>query len=240
MNYDGTECLHLSKWTIETNPTTISRLLEAAAPAVWSDPTCFITSFDRSRKRFTLAQTPLNLFYSSKSNGWTRALSSERWQKEVWEGLIFCFSDWTEAQEDRLRLALQTSRSAHLFKVWMCESCHAGLKVSLFMTAVVLCDTNVYQSRTLLFVYWQCCQKLSLGNMAIATIFQSVLWSCKCIREWGQISNSDKISGQIFKQTGTFQSASRLSIIIAFEPNPVMTSYASNILPSLILCKKNK
>ncbi len=69
--------------------------LEAAVPAVWSDPTCFITSsaesFDRSRKRITLTQTPRQICFIHQKRWLNKSTSLREMRKRGVRGTHFLF-----------------------------------------------------------------------------------------------------------------------------------------------------
>lgn len=97
--------------------------------------------------------------------------------RKVRKGVIFSFSDWTDAPEDRLQISLEAFPSAHLFQIQMWEICHAGLKVPISMTTVVLLDLSVYRGPSLLRANWQRCQKSVAGaTRLLRAYFDSLRW----------------------------------------------------------------
>lgn len=172
-----TECLQLSKWTIKTNAT-IFRLLEAAVPAVWSDPTCFITSsaesFDRSWKRITLTQTPLNLFYSSKSETEREHFPKRGGEKRCeWDSFSLSQIGRRPRRIDcssHLKPLLSFCRSIQNLNVW--ELSHKAKGSNLHDNSCLAWYERLSKSSSAVRVLAALSKICRLGNTVIAMIFQ--------------------------------------------------------------------
>lgn len=102
-------------------------------------------SCHRSQKCTTFTHTHLQSFLLIGKQ-WLNELSSIREvRQKVRKGVIFSFSDCTDAPEDRLQIALEAFPSANPFQIKMCEICQAGLQVPISMTTVVLLDLSAIE-----------------------------------------------------------------------------------------------